>query len=210
MNVRLLYAGFHCTLFLHFLRLTKLTKVYLNNFQVIDGMLQGHPSVITNCEQCIQLFIHECSCVFLDRLVNVDDRKVFYESLSDTLLVRFQRTWTPSALENTPHLFGDFMEVNNMSGTGNKVYRLLQYQNVVRVLEVSQVIKPAYIVQKQRRKRTRNEINKQDKNKINRLDKSADKQGKIKNGNRTRKQANKKFKQTKAKAIFEPTKPSKN
>ena len=53
--------------------------------QVVTGLLRADEGVIVNSDNCAQLFAHEATRVFHDRLVNVEDRTIFYEMLSDIL-----------------------------------------------------------------------------------------------------------------------------
>ena len=68
-------------------------------FQVIEGLLQAHPSVITSREHCAQLLGHEASRVLHDRLTNDTDRRYFYKVLSEQLHNGFKTGWTPEELE---------------------------------------------------------------------------------------------------------------
>ena len=52
---------------------------------MIRGLLQADESVIVNQDNCAQLFAHEATRVFHDRLVDNADRAVFYQMLSDNL-----------------------------------------------------------------------------------------------------------------------------
>lgn len=52
---------------------------------MIRGLLQADEGVIVNQDNCAQLFAHEATRVFHDRLVDDDDRKVFFGMLSDNL-----------------------------------------------------------------------------------------------------------------------------
>ncbi len=53
--------------------------------QVITGLLQADESVIVGLENCAQLFAHEATRVFHDRLVDSEDRKRFYDMLANNL-----------------------------------------------------------------------------------------------------------------------------
>ena len=52
---------------------------------MIQGLLQASDSVIVSKENAAQLFAHEATRVFHDRLVSSDDRALFYQFLSDSL-----------------------------------------------------------------------------------------------------------------------------
>ena len=54
-------------------------------FQVISGLLQAEESVIVNSDNCAQLFAHEATRVFHDRLVDDTDRVEFHTMLADIL-----------------------------------------------------------------------------------------------------------------------------
>ncbi len=54
-------------------------------FQVITGLFQAEEFVIVNSDNCAQLFAHEATRVFHDRLINDEDRGIFYEMLADNL-----------------------------------------------------------------------------------------------------------------------------
>ena len=104
-------------------------------FQVIEGLLQAHPSVITSREHCAQLLGHEASRVLHDRLTNDTDRRYFYKLLSEQLHNGFKTRWTPAELEKTPLIFGDFLEGSHHSA---RVYRFVrQYDRLPQILEVS-------------------------------------------------------------------------
>ena len=53
--------------------------------QVIQGLMQAHETVIVNSDNCAQLFAHEATRVFHDRLVDSQDKETFYKSLADNL-----------------------------------------------------------------------------------------------------------------------------
>ena len=48
-------------------------------------MLQAHNSVVVSKDNCAQLFAHEATRVFHDRLVCAEDRALFYQFLADNL-----------------------------------------------------------------------------------------------------------------------------
>ena len=53
--------------------------------QVIQGLLQASESVIVSKDAAAQLFAHEATRVFHDRLVSAEDRQLFYQFLCDSL-----------------------------------------------------------------------------------------------------------------------------
>ena len=108
-------------------------------FQVIEGLLQAHPSVITSREHCAQLLGHEASRVLHDRLTNDTDRRYFYKLLSEQLHNGFKTRWTPAELEKTPLIFGDFLEGGSHHSA--RVYRFVrQCDRLPQILEVSSFV----------------------------------------------------------------------
>ena len=61
-------------------------------FQVIQGLLQANEAVVVGKDNCAQLFAHEVTRVFHDRLVCPEDRRTFFEILSDNLHDYFKVT----------------------------------------------------------------------------------------------------------------------
>lgn len=61
--------------------------------QVIQGLLQAHESVIVSKDNVAQLFAHEATRVFHDRLICPEDRDVFFQFLSDNLHDHFKVNW---------------------------------------------------------------------------------------------------------------------
>lgn len=53
--------------------------------QVIQGMLQVHNSVLVSKDNAAQLFAHEATRVFHDRLISSEDRALFFQFLADNL-----------------------------------------------------------------------------------------------------------------------------
>ena len=53
--------------------------------QVISGLFQAEETMIVNKDNCAQLLANEATRVFHDRLVDKDDRTVFYTALADIL-----------------------------------------------------------------------------------------------------------------------------
>ena len=52
---------------------------------MISGLLQADEGVIVNSDNCAQLFTHEATRVFHDRLVDTADRTTFYQIISEIL-----------------------------------------------------------------------------------------------------------------------------
>nr|KAI8735296.1 dynein heavy chain 6; axonemal-like [Biomphalaria glabrata] len=103
--------------------------------KVIQGMLQSHSSVIMGKENCAQLFAHEATRVFHDRLTNPMDRETFFQILADNLHDYFKMRWTAEKLMEDSVLFGDFFDMAE-HGSLHRVYRPLADKNkLVRVLE---------------------------------------------------------------------------
>ena len=59
--------------------------MHLSFVQVIQGLLQASESVIVSKDAAAQLFAHEATRVFHDRLVSAEDRQLFYQFLCDSL-----------------------------------------------------------------------------------------------------------------------------
>ena len=106
--------------------------------QVMEGLLQAHPSVISLREHCAQLLGHEATRVFHDRLVDEADREFFYKVLSDELHNGFRVRWSPEQLQNEPFVFGDFLDASSPHST--RAYRFVRsYDRLPKVLEVCYV-----------------------------------------------------------------------
>ena len=122
---------------LAFVRLILFSFLRISNFfQVIEGLLQAHPSVITSREHCAKLLGHEASRVLHDRLTNDTDRRYFYRVLSEQLHDGFKTRWIPEELEKTPLIFGDFLEGGSPQSV--RAYRFVrQYDRLPQILEVS-------------------------------------------------------------------------
>ena len=123
---------------LAFARLIFFHNLRISNFffQVIEGLLQAHPSVITSREHCAKLLGHEASRVLHDRLTNDTDRRYFYRVLSEQLHDGFKTRWIPEELEKTPLIFGDFLEGGSPQSV--RAYRFVrQYDRLPQILEVT-------------------------------------------------------------------------
>ncbi|XP_041352994.1 dynein heavy chain 6, axonemal-like isoform X2 [Gigantopelta aegis] len=102
--------------------------------KVIQGLLQAHNSVIVTKDNCAQLFAHEATRVFHDRLINNEDRLTFNEILSDNLHDYFKVTWSAEKLMNNSVLFGDFFDIDEE--VNRHIYRpISDYAKLSRVLE---------------------------------------------------------------------------
>ncbi|XP_019625905.1 PREDICTED: LOW QUALITY PROTEIN: dynein heavy chain 6, axonemal-like [Branchiostoma belcheri] len=90
--------------------------------EVIRGLLQADETVIVSRETAAQLFAHEATRVFHDRLVDDVDRMQFHAFLSDDLHNYFKVSWTADKLCREPVMFGDFLDMHAPSSVG-RVYR---------------------------------------------------------------------------------------
>ena len=103
--------------------------------EVIEGLLQANPFVITSRDHCAQLLGHEASRVLHDRLTNDADRRYFFKVLSEQLHNGFKTRWTAEELEKTPLIFGDFLE--GSEAYSSRLYRSVrQYDRLPQILEV--------------------------------------------------------------------------
>ncbi|KAL8598268.1 hypothetical protein ACOMHN_035218 [Nucella lapillus] len=102
--------------------------------KVIQGLLQANEAVVVGKENCAQLFAHEATRVFHDRLVSPHDRRVFFEILSDNLHDYFKVRWSADKLMEEGILFGDFFDMEETSA--QRIYRSMTDQaKLTRVLE---------------------------------------------------------------------------
>ncbi|XP_026551198.1 dynein heavy chain 14, axonemal [Pseudonaja textilis] len=62
-------------------------------FQVLEGLLQAHKSVIVSKETTALLFMHESTRIFHDRLVDLAEKETFYQFLSNELNNYFKIGW---------------------------------------------------------------------------------------------------------------------
>ncbi|CAG5136729.1 unnamed protein product, partial [Candidula unifasciata] len=103
--------------------------------KVIQGMLQAHESVIVGKEHFVQLFAHETTRVFHDRLTCSADRTTFFQILADNLHAYFKVRWTSEKLMKESILFGDFFDSTDHTSV-QRIYRPLSDPNKLeRVLE---------------------------------------------------------------------------
>lgn len=78
--------------------------------KVFQGVCMGHPSKITEADQLIRLWGHECTRVFHDRLINEQDREWFHESLADKVDVHFKKKWNKIHSDEHPLIYGNFID----------------------------------------------------------------------------------------------------
>ncbi|XP_053239011.1 dynein axonemal heavy chain 14 isoform X1 [Podarcis raffonei] len=90
-------------------------------FKVLEGLLQAHKSVIVSKESIVLLFIHECTRVFHDRLIDSPEREAFFQILSNEVNNYFKIPWTKDQLMEEPPLFVDFLDSNQP--VHKRVYR---------------------------------------------------------------------------------------
>jgi dynein heavy chain len=60
---------------------------------VVYGLFQADEGIIVNKDNCAQLLANEATRVFHDRLINADDREIFYKILADNLHDYFKVSW---------------------------------------------------------------------------------------------------------------------
>ncbi len=61
--------------------------------KVFQGMLMTKPISVTNLDTFARLWLHECSRVFNDRLINDQDRGLFRSTVADLLKSKFKVNW---------------------------------------------------------------------------------------------------------------------
>ncbi|XP_053375273.1 dynein axonemal heavy chain 6-like isoform X4 [Mercenaria mercenaria] len=98
--------------------------------KVIQGMLQAHNTVVVSKDNCAQLFAHEATRVFHDRLVCAEDRNLFFQFLADNLHDYFKVKWSAEQLIEEHVIFGDFFDVDDQSHA--RIYRPIVDQNKIR------------------------------------------------------------------------------
>ncbi|XP_064622088.1 dynein axonemal heavy chain 6-like isoform X2 [Lineus longissimus] len=89
--------------------------------KVVYGLFQADEGIIVNKDNCAQLLANEATRVFHDRLINAEDREIFYKILADNLHDYFKVRWTPERLLNEPVVFCDFLDSGG--STRARVYR---------------------------------------------------------------------------------------
>lgn len=60
--------------------------------KLVNGLMQAYPSVVTNKDDLVNLFVHESIRIFNDRLVTRDDNESFYNHLNETCQDYFKIT----------------------------------------------------------------------------------------------------------------------
>ncbi|CAM9175434.1 unnamed protein product [Chrysoparadoxa australica] len=87
--------------------------------KVFQGVLQGSASLITEKEQLIRLWAHECLRVFHDRLVDDEDRSWFTGMLAEKVQEHFKLDWQSRVRgQNDALIYGNFSDPK-----GGKVYQ---------------------------------------------------------------------------------------
>lgn len=80
--------------------------------KVFQGISKGTPQSIRDESSMIKLWAHECMRVFMDRLINFQDREFFESMIRDSMKRFFKRNWE-DIVKVTPLLFGDFVPMPN-------------------------------------------------------------------------------------------------
>ncbi|XP_068918735.1 dynein axonemal heavy chain 14 [Petaurus breviceps papuanus] len=91
-------------------------------FKLLHGLLQANKSVVVSKETAALFFVHEATRVFHDRLVDTDERKFFFELLSNELELYFEIVWPRDKIMDDLPLYVDFLDIN-------KPHRRRIYQN---------------------------------------------------------------------------------
>ncbi|CAG9317056.1 unnamed protein product [Blepharisma stoltei] len=77
--------------------------------KVFQGLMQIKPKTIKNQDTMINLWVHETSRVFSDRLVTIEDKNWLKESIVKMLIQCFRKNISLDELDEvSPKLFGDF------------------------------------------------------------------------------------------------------
>ncbi|XP_063728306.1 dynein axonemal heavy chain 6-like isoform X2 [Symsagittifera roscoffensis] len=92
--------------------------------QVITGLFQADDTVVISRESAASLLAHEATRVFHDRLTDTADRKHFFKILTDELHLHFKIKMSMEYFDQSPLLYGDFLDLNSPSN--NRVYRPMQ------------------------------------------------------------------------------------
>ncbi|XP_038822889.1 dynein heavy chain 6, axonemal-like [Salvelinus namaycush] len=102
--------------------------------KVVQGLMQASDSELNSEEAAAYLFSHETSRVFHDRLVNEQDRELFFQILSNELHSYFKVSWPPEELMREPITFGDFLDMS--IPTASRIYKHLpELKKIQAVLE---------------------------------------------------------------------------
>ena len=62
--------------------------------KVFQGVLQGSPKTVTNANEALRLWAHECLRVFSDRMIETKDTDWFFELLCSLLRDKCKKEWT--------------------------------------------------------------------------------------------------------------------
>ena len=104
-------------------------------FKVILGLLQAHSLAVTTRETMTLLFAHEATRVFHDRLVEEEDKQLFYQVLMDKIDQCIRCKIPVDTLTKKMLIFGDFGDLNNPKA--DRVYRQIKDVNLLlRTLQV--------------------------------------------------------------------------
>ena len=73
-------------------------------------MLQSSPKTVTNSNECLRLWSHECLRVFSDRMIETKDTEWFFQLLCTMLKDKCKKEWSALIESGEAHvLYGDFM-----------------------------------------------------------------------------------------------------
>ena len=82
--------------------------------QVFQGVLQSTPKTVSNANECLRLWSHECLRVFSDRMIESKDTDWFFALLCTMLRDTCKKEWSVLIESGEPHvLFGDFMNAES-------------------------------------------------------------------------------------------------
>ncbi|XP_072503821.1 dynein axonemal heavy chain 14 [Notamacropus eugenii] len=81
-------------------------------FKLLRGLLQANKSVVVSKETAALFFVHEATRVFHDRLVDTEERKYFFQLLSNELELYFEIVWPRDKIMSDLPLYVDFLDVN--------------------------------------------------------------------------------------------------
>ncbi|KAK9411977.1 DNAH14: Dynein heavy chain 14 axonemal [Crotalus adamanteus] len=98
-------------------------------FQVLEGLLQAHKSIIVSKETAALLFMHESTRIFHDRLVDLAEKETFYQFLSNELNNYFKISWTKEKLMEEFPIFVDFLDYT--IPVDKRIYRYVPSQKVL-------------------------------------------------------------------------------
>ncbi|KAL9652089.1 hypothetical protein ABK040_015890 [Willaertia magna] len=81
--------------------------------KIFQGVLQANAKKINSLSEIYDLWVHECSRVFRDRLVDNDDRKYFDNMVSELLTKHFDLS--PNSITSKKIVYGDALSHNSDS-----------------------------------------------------------------------------------------------